>query len=347
MLEAMVKEITLTKQYLGNEPIETVYFGGGTPSLLLVSELELIFNAIQKHYNLNLLKEVTLEANPDDINNEYLVALKNTPVNRFSLGVQSFNNKDLRYMNRAHNAEQAERSIKLLQDKGFVNITIDLIYGTPLQTDKIWKSNLDKFLQLNLNHLSSYCLTVEPKTALHQQILKNKSLAPDEDKAATYFEMLMNFMENNGFIHYEISNFAKPDYIAVHNSNYWFNKPYLGIGPSAHSYNKTERRWNVANNTNYIKAITTNNTFYNTEQLSINNRFNEYILTSLRTIWGIDNAYIKSEFGNILYDSFLKNINVYVLKHLVKASAKGFVLTNKGKLYADSIASDLFVTGKS
>jgi oxygen-independent coproporphyrinogen-3 oxidase len=344
LLEALKAEITLQKHYLDGQTIETIYFGGGTPSLLSSEEIMKIWDVIETSFPNQDLKEVTLEANPDDLSKDYLKALKSTPINRLSIGIQSFHDKDLQYMNRAHNAKEADYAVKTAQDAGLDNISIDLIYGTPTMTDKEWLQNIQTALALNVTHISSYALTVEPKTALAHAIEKGKTKEPDNSQTAYQFEQLMQSLTTAGFEHYEISNFALPDKYAIHNTNYWKGKHYLGLGPSAHSYNNKSRQWNVANNAAYIKSILAERKVpFEIEQLSFENRFNEYVMISLRTMWGADLNYMASNFGVDITEDFLNNCKEFVEEGKMETKGQNVVLTPKGKLLADGIASELFI----
>lgn len=344
LLKALVTEIELQKHYLEGRQIETIYFGGGTPSLLSAAELMKIWEALEKAFPNQDLKEITLEANPDNLTREYLKALKTTPINRLSIGIQSFQDKDLQYMNRAHNAKEADYAVKAAQDMGFENISIDLIYGTPTMTDKEWIQNIKIALALKVPHISSYALTVEPKTALAHAIEKGKSKEPDNSQTAFQFEQLMQNLTENGFDHYEISNFALPGKYAIHNTNYWKGKHYLGLGPSAHSFNNLTRQWNVANNPAYIKSIVADRKVpFELEKLSFENRFNEYIMISLRTMWGANLIYIKEHFGEDVTDDLLKNGEEFIAEGHMILKEQYLILTPKGKLLADGIASELFI----
>ncbi|KAA5536979.1 radical SAM family heme chaperone HemW [Taibaiella lutea] len=344
LLEALKAEIVLQKHYLDGQTIETVYFGGGTPSLLSSEEIMEIWDVIESSFPNQDLKEITLEANPDDLNKDYLKALKYTPINRLSIGIQSFHDKDLQYMNRAHNAGEAEYAVKAAQDAGLDNISIDLIYGTPTMTDKEWLQNIQTALGLNVTHISSYALTVEPKTALAHAIEKGKTKEPDNSQTAYQFEQLMQSLTTAGFEHYEISNFALPGKYAIHNTNYWKGKHYLGLGPSAHSYNNKSRQWNVANNAAYIKSILAERKIpFEIEQLSFENRFNEYVMISLRTMWGADLNYMTSHFGTDVTEEFLNNCKEFIEEGKMEIKGQNVVLTPKGKLLADGIASELFI----
>ena len=293
---ALLKEIDLQKHYL-NQPVTTLYFGGGTPSLLPLESLDLILSSINKVYNTTGLIEITLEANPDDITIEKLQAWKQMGINRLSIGVQSFLNEDLLWMNRAHNAEQAQTCIQLAKQNGFLNITIDLIYGTPTLSDASWKHNLQMAAELQIPHLSCYALTVEPKTALDTMINQKKVQGVDAEKQAVHFDMLQQFAASAGYEQYEISNFAKDGFRSKHNSSYWHGVPYLGLGPSAHSFNGLSRQWNIANNALYIQSLRDGNVPFDKETLTTEQRLNEYIMTSLRTIEGINLSYVQDNFG--------------------------------------------------
>lgn len=344
MVDALIKEISLQKNYLAGQTIETIYFGGGTPSLLSAEELMRIWDALEKNFPEQELKEVTLEANPDNLTAAYLQALRNTPVNRLSIGIQSFHDKDLQYMNRAHNAKEADYAVKAAQDKGFDNISIDLIYGTPTMSDKEWLENIQLATALQIPHISSYALTVEARTALAHAIEKGKSKEPDNARTAAQFEQLMESLTQAGYDHYEISNFAKPGKYAVHNTNYWKGKHYLGLGPSAHSFNTHSRQWNVANNPQYISSILKDGKVqYELEQLSFEDRYNEYIMTSLRTMWGADLGYINKQFGEEVMNSLAEQSKDFEAKGWMLRSADKLILTAQGKLFADKVASELFL----
>lgn len=341
LLQALIKEINLQKTYLGNDTIETIYFGGGTPSLLNADELNLLIGTITKLHTVAANAEITIEANPDDLDKAKLQALRQTDINRFSIGIQSFFDDDLEWMNRVHRAGEAEASVKRAQDLGFENITADLIYGYPLLSDTKWKHNLDKVFELGIPHVSSYSMTVEPQTALASFIKKKKQAAMDDQQSAEQFILLMDAMQTHGFEHYEISNFCKPGHYSKHNSNYWKGVKYLGIGPSAHSYNGETRQWNIANNAKYIQAIEKAEIPAETELLTETDRLNEYIMTSLRTMWGLDldklNAIAKGADGqlNKAAQRYFENGWIEQKEHII-------TLTQTGKLYADNIAAELF-----
>ncbi|MGB6083239.1 radical SAM family heme chaperone HemW [Moheibacter sp.] len=341
MVNAICSELELRKsEILG--PVETIYFGGGTPSLLDLNEINQIFESIFKNYSVISNPEVTLEANPDDLTYEKIKELKSTPINRFSIGIQSFFDEDLRLMNRAHNANEAIFSVKTAQDFGFENITIDLIYGSPSTTDEIWQKNLEIALELKVLHISSYALTVEPKTVLDYQIQTKKIPEIDEEKQARQFQILVDTLTTNDFIHYEISNFGKEGFLSQHNSNYWKGKTYLGIGPSAHSYDGKNRSWNIPNNSVYLKEIAQNRLPNEVEVLNENDRFNELIMIRLRMKEGLNSEEIKSKFPQEFYEDFLSEIRIHLDNETVYLEDRNFRLTEKGKFLADGIASSLF-----
>ena len=343
MLQAMHIELDLQKNYLDGQTIETIYFGGGTPSVLDAREIGALIDKIGSLHSVTSNPEITLEANPDDLNSEKVKALKQTPVNRFSIGIQSFFEEDLRWMNRAHNATEAESSIKRVQDAGFENITVDLIYGYPLLTDDKWKLNIAKIIDFEVPHVSAYSMTVEQRTALASFIKKGKQAPMNDSQSAEQFQMLIERLNDAGFEHYEISNFAKQGKYSRHNSNYWKGVSYLGIGPSAHSFNGDTRRWNIANNAKYIEALFNGHISAETEELTIKDRVNEYIMTSLRTIWGMDLNKISTDFGSDYKNRIGKDLQTFTDKKFVKINENVVTLTSEGKLFADHIASELFV----
>ena len=342
MVSAIAKEAIIRKNYL-QENVSTIYFGGGTPSLLLIDDAQFLIDEFRNIFLVDEDAEITLEANPDDITEEKLAGWKQCGINRLSIGVQSFFDEDLIWMNRAHNASEAGQSIKLAQDKGFSNITIDLIYGVPGMTNERWKANIDKAIALHIPHLSCYALTVESKTALDKMILLGKKENINADVQGRHFKLLMQWMQQAGYEHYEISNFAKPGMRSRHNSSYWQGKPYLGLGPSAHSFNGKSRQWNISNNNLYIKNIEEGTCSYEEEILTNKQQENEYIMTTLRTSEGISLTYIKEKFGK---DETTRIFNLslkYIQQELMVANNEYLILTNKGKLFADGIAADLFV----
>lgn len=343
LLRAMLRELELQKDYLQGHSIETIYFGGGTPSLLSSDEIMRFIDAIYHHYPAGTLKECTLEANPDDLSAQYLKELRHTAVDRFSIGVQSFQEKDLLFMNRAHNTQQADYAIKAAQDAGFANLTIDLIYGTPGLSDADWKYNLSQVAALQIPHFSAYALTVEEGTVLHNNILKKKTAPLDNEQAAGQFELLMVQAGIMGYDHYEISNLALPGHHAVHNTNYWRGLPYLGIGPSAHSFDGNKRRWNIANNALYTQSILSQNYIPNEEELLTPvQHLNEYIMTSLRTMWGCDLDKIARQWGGEYVSALEQNALPFFEKGQVNLQDRKLILSNTGKLFADGIAGELF-----
>jgi len=337
------KEIVKRKSYVNNKTIETIYFGGGTPSVLNKEELSGILEVVYTNFEVIKGAEITLEANPDDLSREKLVELKEIGINRLSIGIQSFIEKNLEFMNRSHSVKQAVESVKNAQEIGFDNITIDLIYGIPNLSDNEWKNNIKKALKLNVNHISAYCLTSEEKTKMYHDISKGKYQLPCEDITSYQFEILIKTLQQAKFEQYEISNFAKKGFYSKHNSSYWKQKHYLGIGPSAHSFDGKSRQWNISNNAKYIKAAKDNNWDFETEILDKKTQFNEYILTSLRTSWGINLKYIKNNFSSQYLSYFKENITPFLDKYQVEESNNIYTLTEDGKLLADFIASELFI----
>lgn len=341
MVEAIIKELEMRKNEIST-PIETIYFGGGTPSILQSHELDAIFNALHQQYDLSQIKEVTLEANPDDLTKEKLKFFQSTPINRFSIGVQSFFEEDLRLMNRAHNAQEAENCIQMAQDFGFDNLTIDLIYGSNTTTHEMWHQNLQKAVDLGINHISSYALTVEEKTTLDHKIEKGEWKPISDQHQSEQFDDLVQFLERQGFIQYEISNFGKPGYFSQHNSNYWKGVPYIGIGPSAHSYKGNQRSWNVANNAKYIHSISNNQLPIEIENLSLIDQYNEQVMIGLRTIYGIDPNIILKRYGLKINDYFQHELKELINENLVQQIDGKIILTKEAKFFADGIASRLF-----
>ncbi|GAA4939697.1 radical SAM family heme chaperone HemW [Algibacter agarivorans] len=357
LILALAKELALRKGELNNQTIETIYFGGGTPSLLTIDELQLLVDAVYKNYKVTENPEITLEANPDDLlsvraqSRTIFEDYKAIGINRLSIGVQSFFEDDLKSMNRAHNAEEAKGCLEQAT-KHFDNITIDLIYGIPNMSLDKWNKNLDIAFSFGVNHLSSYALTVEPKTALDSFIKKGTYPPMDENLALQHFNHLVEKATEQGFVHYEVSNFGKPDYFSKHNTSYWHGKPYLGIGPSAHSFYGSQRSWNVSNNTKYIQAIQ-NETVPNTvENLSKKDQYNEYVMTGLRTIWGVSLEKIENEFGREFLQHLKASAEKYINKELLYVTSSDstkengtekLTTTQKGKFLVDGIASELFM----
>lgn len=343
-VNSLLEEIDLRKDYLNDKSINTIYFGGGTPSLLSVNEINRIVEKIEECFNVKVNAEITLEANPDDLTEDKLKALKNeTAVNRLSMGVQSFFSDDLVYLNRVHDGNEARKSIELSLKTGFSNMTIDLIYGIPTLTENKWKENLDIFFSYNLPHLSSYSLTIEPKTALSTLIRKGKMKNPDEEQSIEHFKILIEKTAQKDFIHYEISNFAKEGFYSKHNSIYWLGGHYVGFGPSAHSFNGFSRQWNVSNMKKYIEADRIEKIVAEKEILTNEQQFNEYVMTSLRTSWGCDTVHIENVFGKNFAQRLINDMKPFIAEKKVKAVGTGYFLTNYGKLFADGIAAELFL----
>ncbi len=344
LLACMIKELDINKNYLKGEVIETIYIGGGTPSVLSVDEINILFEKIFTFYDIENDVEITFEANPDDLTKQYLKKLKNnTPVNRLSIGVQSFIDKYLILMNRRHNSNGAIDAIHSAQDIGYGNISIDLIYGLPGLSIKDWKYNLILAFSFGIKHLSAYCLTFEKDTPFYLMLKDGKIFQPTEDENIDQYKLLMEIAKDKKFIHYEISNFAEQNYFSKHNSNYWMQKKYLGIGPSAHSYNLNSRRWNVSDINKYIEKINNNNIFFETEHLDSKTRFNEYLLTGLRTMWGVNINKIKNEYGNIFFEHFASNIRRFKEDYEIIEEQNRLFLSEKGKFIADYIISELMM----
>ena len=348
MIAAMVKELEIRNRELESEVVETIYFGGGTPSLLTADELQRLLDAIYKNYQVSESPEITLEANPDDLSENKLLQLAKSSINRLSIGIQSFFEEDLQKMNRAHSSDEAKNCLSMAT-RHFDNITIDLMYGIPNMSNKRWKENLQIAFGFGVNHISSYALTVEPKTALATFIKQGEYPNVDEELAREHFDILVSETEKQGFVQYEISNFGKPTYFSKHNTSYWLGKTYLGIGPSAHSFNKTHRSWNVANNTIYIKALQENTLPSETEELTLKDRFNEYVMTGLRTIWGISLNRVEQEFGIKCREELVASAEKFIKQGLLliekntTEQRQQLKTTSKGKFLADGLASELFI----
>lgn len=341
-LSCLNKEIELQKDYLQGS-VATIYFGGGTPSILSTPALHNILEHLNKTFTIDADAEITLEANPDDITAAKLQEWKEIGINRLSIGIQSFGDEDLKWMNRAHNAQQAETCITTALDNGFNNLSIDLIYGTPTLSDAQWKTNVDKAIAYGVHHLSCYALTVEPQTALDRMIQLQKASPVDNEKQAQHFELLTTWMNIAGYEHYEISNFAKPGCRSKHNSSYWQGEYYLGLGPSAHSFNGISRQWNVANNALYIKSLEQNIVPYEKEILTETEKINEYIMTSLRTMEGIATDKIENEFGKEILDKIINGIQPYLRNDQLIIINNRIIATQQGKLFVDGIAASLFI----
>lgn len=341
MVLAIAKEIRMRKNEFEDEIVETIYFGGGTPSVLENSELQLLIDTVYENYRVAENPEITLEANPDDLSKERIFELSKSPINRLSIGIQSFFEEDLKLMNRAHNSAEAKNCLAEAT-KYFDNISLDLIYGIPGMTDEMWKQNIETALSFGIPHISSYALTVEPKTALKKLIDTGKIAEPQDEVASNHFMILVEMLQKNNFIHYELSNFGKENYFSKNNSAYWLGKKYIGVGPSAHSYDGEKRGWNVANNALYIKSIQDNTLPIETEILSKSDRYNEYIMTGLRTIWGVSLERIKDEFGTEYLDYLNQQAQKFLNDELLYIADNILRPTQKGKFLTDGIASDLF-----
>lgn len=342
MVAALAKEIALQKDEFTDEVVETIYFGGGTPSILEIADLRLLIEQVFQHYNVTENPEITVEANPDDLSQERIIALSQNKVNRLSIGIQSFFEDDLKLMNRAHNVAEAKQCLEIATQY-FDNITIDLIYGMPEMSHEKWLQNIRTALSYNIPHISSYALTVEPKTALHQFIQKGVIAPLDDDLAQDHFHLLVDTLEDHGFVHYELSNFGKEGYFSKNNSSYWLGKKYLGIGPSAHSYDGEKRGWNVANNSLYLKSLANNELPIEIETLTKTDRYNEYIMTGLRTIWGLSLDRIENEFGANYLHYLQQQAAKYLDDHLLFVDDNILRTTKRGKFLSDGIASDLFL----
>ena len=342
MVLALAKEIEMRKSEFQDEIVETIYFGGGTPSILEISDLKFLIDEVYRNYKVVENPEITVEANPDDLTEKRIIELSKNKVNRLSIGIQSFFEDDLKMMNRAHNAEEAKKCLEIATQY-FDNISIDLIYGVPQMSNEKWLQNIETALSFGVPHISSYALTVEPKTALHSFIQKGIIPQPDEEVAQEHFHILVDKLSENGFIHYELSNFGKENYFSKNNSSYWLGKKYIGIGPSAHSYDGKNRGWNVSNNSLYIKAIQENKLPIEIETLTKTDRYNEYIMTGLRTIWGVSLERIEQEFGKTYLDYLKKQAAKFIEDHLLFVDENILRTTKKGKFLSDGIASDLFL----
>src|SRR5258706_6908943 len=343
LVEAISLELALQKNYLDNEAIETIYFGGGTPSLLNEKELREIFDSIHKHFVVTDDAEITLEANPDDLSLENLQAIRKAGVNRLSIGIQSFDHDILNFLNRAHSAREAADCVDLARKVGFSNISLDLIYAIPSQNDDLWVKNIKRAIALSPEHVSTYSLTIEPKTVFGNWLKKGKLKIESDEAAARQMEILMDLLGHEGYEHYEISNFCQPNFYSRHNSSYWKQKKYLGIGPSAHSYNGSSRQYNIRNNSLYIQSLGQGKIPFEMETLSRANLINEYLLTTLRTSWGCDLGYLTKHFSFDLSVDRKKEIDQFQSLGLIEGKENVLVLTQKGKLLADKIAADLFV----
>ena len=342
MVLALAKEIQLRKNEFQDEIVETIYFGGGTPSILSIEDLRFLIDEIYRNYKVVENPEITVEANPDDLTENRIIELSKNKVNRLSIGIQSFFEDDLKLMNRAHNVEEAKKCLEIATQY-FDNISIDLIYGVPKMSNEKWLQNIETALSFGVPHISSYALTVEPKTALHSFIQKGIIPQPDDEVAQEHFHILVDKLSENGFIHYELSNFGKENFFSKNNSSYWLGKKYIGIGPSAHSYDGKNRGWNISNNSLYIKSIQENKLPIEIETLTKTDRYNEYIMTGLRTIWGVSLERIEQEFGKTYLGYLNRQSAKFIEDHLLFVDDNILRTTKKGKFLSDGIASDLFL----
>ena len=342
LVQALCQELTIRAPELERIPLESIYFGGGTPSLLTIEDLNIIFHRIEAYYNIESHAEITLEANPDDLTASKIKMLSKTKINRLSIGIQSFFDEDLILMNRAHSAQEAKVSIQTAQSF-FDNITIDLLYGMPQLSNARWRDNLNIAFDLGIHHLSSYALTVEPKTALEHYIRTAQHPPLDDAVAASHFQILVEETSKAGFIQYEVCSFGQPGYFSTHNTNYWLGKPYLGVGPSAHSFDGVKRSWNISNNSLYLKALAKEEFPITHEILTKKNRFNEYLMTGLRTMWGISLQVIKDDFGMEFFKILQDNAKQYLDNNTLVIENNHLKITTKGQFLCDGIASDLFI----
>lgn len=344
IIAAMKQEMEQNKAFFDGEPLKTIYFGGGTPSLLPVEQLIGLIETAKVTFEISDEAEITVEANPDDLNDNWLHTLAISPVNRLSIGIQSFHDQDLHYLNRVHSAKEAMESIQKAIRSGFSNLSIDLIYGIPTLTDERWLENINTAISLNIPHISAYALTVEADTALDHFIRKGKYTPVDDEKAASQFTMLMKSMNEAGYEHYEISNFALPGNYSQHNTAYWTGAKYLGIGPSAHSFNGSIRRWNVSHLGKYIEGLAAGSGIFEFEELTTNQQFNEYVMTAIRTMWGIDTDFVLKRFGQIFLDHLTDECKNPEWQHWISFRNNKIMLTAEGKLFADRIAAGLFIS---
>lgn len=342
LLKAISQEIEMRRDYLQGEKIESVYFGGGTPSVMTISQTRTLLGLISRQFELSDKAEITLEANPDDLNQEHLEQLRELGINRLSIGIQSFDDEVLQWMNRSHDALQAYNSVKLAQEAGFTNITVDMIYGIPGKEQDYWQSQLDQVLSLKVPHISAYALTVEKETVLDNWIRKGQADAPDEDASHIQFLMASEFLKEGGYEHYELSNYAKPGFKAVHNSAYWKSKPYLGLGPSAHSYDGESRQWNVSNNRLYQSAIEAGELNFEREDLSMADRLNERIMTSLRTREGLDLNTVDEEFGVDFRKHIMDEAQTMISEERLVLENDRLKIAQQQLFYSDGIAASLF-----
>lgn len=342
LVASLVNEMEQRKDYAGGEPVKTIYLGGGTPSMLDAVHLDRIFNGIFRFFSVDGRPEITMEMNPEGVTDQYLRTLKAFPVNRISVGVQSFSDKDLGYLGRVHDAEQARQSVLLLKNCGFENISVDLIFGIPTLTVETWQKNLDTLVDYDVQHISAYALTVEEKTLLEHNIKGKKTTLPHESSFGAQYNILKNFAKEHGFLHYEISNFAKNGFISEHNSAYWKGIKYSGIGPSAHSYDVQSRQWNVKNIARYMESVKSGHVLFEKEMLSMPQMYNEYVMTRLRTMWGCDLKDMNKLFGREYVALFSRAAGKYIQEGLIQTNGDQYTLTDSGEMIADMITAALF-----
>jgi oxygen-independent coproporphyrinogen-3 oxidase len=342
-LKAILHEADLRKDYAGNESISTIYLGGGTPSVLTASEINLILDHLKKNFSVEQESEITIELNPDDVTLSYMEQLKQLGINRISIGIQSWDDNDLKLLNRRHTGAQALSAIETTFASGFRNVTIDLIYGIPGMNTEKWALNLDRALSTGITHLSAYHLSIEPGTMFGKMKDKGLLQETEEEESASQFNLLIDKTETAGFIHYEISNFGKPGYFSVHNTNYWKQVPYLGLGPSAHSFNGYSRQWNIRDLKKYVSYVKKGKGFFEREELDIKTRFNEYIMTSLRTMWGIDLEYVEKTFEKEGFDYVMNMAGKFIGYGMMKHEKNTLVLSNQGKMISDNIISEFMM----
>ncbi len=342
-LDALIKEAEIRRNYAGNDPVSTIYVGGGTPSVLSNNDLENVLERLRRKFTIVPECEITIELNPDDVTPEYMKGLRSTGFNRISLGVQSWRDEDLKMLNRRHDSLQAEKALGDTFRAGFENVSIDLIYGIPGMSLKAWESNLERSLAFDIKHLSAYHLTIEPGTVFGKMKENGLLTEIDEKKSNSEFNILVKKTESAGFIHYEISNFGKPGYFSLHNTSYWKQVHYIGLGPSAHSFNGYSRQWNVSDLKDYVSRVNDGTTFFEREELDLKTRFNEYIMTSLRTMWGIDLDYLEKTFEKESYDYVVNLSGKFISYGMMKHDKKNLVLTNQGKMISDNIISEFML----
>lgn len=345
IITAICQELIIRKDFFDpKETISSIYFGGGTPSVLSIKEIDEILGAVYSHYNVEKNAEITFECNPDDLTQDYLRELKFVGINRLSIGVQSFNDEHLKWMNRSHDASQSKKSIEYGAEAGFNNITLDLIYGLPQLSNKEWSSNLNEALSLPINHLSAYSLTMEENTPYIKLVNQGKYKKPSDDISSSHYQILVQQTTDLGWEHYEVSSFCKPGNYSKHNSSYWSGSKYIGVGPSAHSYDGNSRYWNVSDNKSYLECISTKKRYFESEELTVSNRVNEYLLTGLRTKWGVDLELLSNKYDYNVMSLFEKNIKYWISLNWLEMKDSNMKLTNKGMLFADHISSTLFLS---